>query len=152
MQFTAACPILATFQSDRIYGASDVRHASSYAGVDMASENKIANVGRYLTSEETVELARIQRDASVIGYAVLALDGTEVEAGGTWSSMLAPVFSNVFDLADRMGSELGEQEPCSMMFFESPDFEIAALMLTSARAIIIKRKQKRLKEGLRSVS
>lgn len=118
----------------------------------MAQESKIANVGRYLTSEETVELARIQRDGSVIGYAVMAQDGTEIESGGTWSSMLAPVFSNVFDLADRMGAELGEQDSCSMMFFESPDFEIAGLMLTSARAIIIKRKHKRVKEGLRSVS
>lgn len=126
------------------------RHEGS--GVDMAIEDKVANVGRFLTSEETVELARIQKDPSVIGYAVVALDGTEIESGGIWASMIAPVFSNVFDLADRFAEELGEEDPCTMMFMESPDFEVAGLLLTSARAVIIKRKAKRISEGLRSVS
>ena len=37
------------------------------------------DVGRYLTSEEAVELARIQKDNSVIGYALLTMDGDEIE-------------------------------------------------------------------------
>lgn len=117
----------------------------------MATQSKVTNVGRVLTSEETVELARIQKDPSVIGYAVIGLDGTEIESSGTWASMIAPVFSNVFDLADRMGEEFGEQDACPTLFMESPDFEVAGLMLTSARAVIIKRKPKRVPEGLRSV-
>ena len=117
----------------------------------MATQNNVTNVGRYLTSEETVELARIQRDPSVIGYAIIGLDGSEIESSGTWASMIAPVFSNVFDLTDRMGDEFGEQEPCPILFLESPDFEVAGMMLTSARAVIIKRKAKRAPEGLRSV-
>ena len=47
-------------------------------------------VGRHLTSKETVELARIQQDPSVIGYALLTLDGEEIESSGAWSSMIAP--------------------------------------------------------------
>lgn len=109
------------------------------------------NVGRYLTSEETVELARIQQDNSVIGYALLTLEGDEIESGGAWSSMLGPVFSNVVVLADRIGEEFGEQDICPMVLMESPDFEVAGVVLSSARAIIIKRKPKRKAEGLRSV-
>lgn len=108
-------------------------------------------VGRHLTSQETVELARIQKDDSVIGYALLTLDGEEIESSGAWRSMLAPVFANVFDLADKIGEEFGEEDTCPMTFMESPDFEVAGLLLTSAKAVIIKRKQKKTGEGLRSV-
>ena len=117
----------------------------------MATQDTIANVGRYLTSAETVELARIQKDPSVIGYDIIGLDGAEIESSGAWASMIAPVFSNVFDLSDRIGGEFGEEDTCPMLFLESPDFEVAGLMLTSARAVIIKRKPKRVAEGLRSV-
>lgn len=109
------------------------------------------NVGRYLTSQETIELARIQKDNSVIGYALLTHDGAEIESSGAWSTMLAPVFANVFMLADKIGDELGEMEPFPLAFMESPDFEIAGIMLTSARAVIIKRKQKNPAGSLRSV-
>lgn len=109
------------------------------------------SAARYLTSEETVELARIQQDSSVIGYAILTLEGDEIEAGGAWSSMLGPVFSNIIDLADRIGEEFGEDDICPIALMESPDFEVAGVLLSSARVIIIKRKSRRKPEGLRSV-
>ena len=118
----------------------------------MATEDKIESVGRYLTSEETVELARIQADASVIGYAVIGMDGSEIEASGPWSSMIAPVFSNIFDLSDRIGTEFGEEEGCPMLFVENQNLELIGLRLTFARAVIVRRKGKRVAEGLRSVS
>ena len=109
------------------------------------------DVGRYLTSEEAVELARIQKDNSVIGYALLTMDGDEIESSGAWSSLLAPVFANIFDVADNLGEEFGEEEPCPILFMESPDFEVAGIMMASAKAVIIKRRPKRTGEGLRSV-
>ena len=109
------------------------------------------NLGQYLTSEEAVELARIQKDNSVIGYALLTLDGEEIEASGAWSSMLAPVFGNVFDVSDKLGDEFGEQDSSPIMMLESTDFEVAGVLLTGARAVIIKRKVKNNREGLRSV-
>ncbi len=111
-----------------------------------------AHLGRFLTSEEAVELARIQKDSSVIGYALLSFDGEEIESSGAWSSMLAPVFANVFALADRLGDELGETDGSPMMFAESAEFEVAGIMLTQARAVVIKRKHKSAAGGLRSVS
>lgn len=114
-------------------------------------ENAPRNVGRYLTSEEAVELARIQADNSVIGYALLTMDGDEIESSGAWKSMLSPVFANIFDLSDQLGTEFGEETDCSVVVAESPDFEVAGIMLTSAKAVVIKRKQKKAGEGLRSV-
>lgn len=110
------------------------------------------SASRYLTSEETVELARIQQDDSVIGYALLTLEGEEIQAGGAWLSMAGPVFGNVTDLADQLGEELGEADICPIAMLESPEFEVACVLLSSARAIIIKRKPRRKAEGLRSVS
>lgn len=109
------------------------------------------SASRYLTSEETVELARIQQDDSVIGYALLTLDGEEIQSGGAWMSMLGPVFGNVTDLADQIGEDLGEDDICPMALIESPEFEVACVLLSSARAVIIKRKPRRKAEGLRSV-
>lgn len=109
-------------------------------------------VGRHLTSVETVELARIQRDPSVIGYAVVDLHGNQIEAGGAWSAQLAPVFANIFEMSEKLGAELGEDNASPVLCFESPDFEIAGVRLTSCAAIIIKRKPRRIAEGLRSVS
>ena len=82
----------------------------------------------------------------------MTLDGEELESSGSWAGMIAPVFANAFDLADRIGDEVGEQDNHPMMHLESPDFEVAAVTLTSARAVIIKRKHKNPREGLRSVS
>lgn len=110
------------------------------------------SVERYLTSEETIELARIQQDPSVMGYALLTIEGEEIQSGGSWKSMLGPVFANVMDLADKAGEEFGETDPCPMAILESTDFEVACVLLSSARAIIIKRKPRRKAEGLRSVS
>ncbi|MFK7941881.1 MAG: hypothetical protein AB8B85_03040 [Paracoccaceae bacterium] len=109
------------------------------------------SVDRYLTSEETVELARVQQDDSVIGYALLTLDGEEIQSGGAWKTMLGPVFGNVTDLADKIGEEFGETDACPVAMIESPEFEVACILLSSARAIIIKRKPRRKPEGLRSV-
>lgn len=114
--------------------------------------DKTPEVGRYMTSVETVELARIQRDPSVIGYAVMDLQGNQIEAGGVWSSQLAPVFANVFDMSKKLGSEIGEDSASAVLCFESPDFELVGIRLTSCAAIIIKRKPGRVAEGLRSVS
>jgi hypothetical protein len=104
-----------------------------------------------LTAEESTELARIQRDSQVIGYSVMALDGTEIESGGALSDTIAPIFANAFDLADKIGAEFGEEDTCPVLFMESDEIEVAGLLLSAARAVIVKRKHKNQSEGLRSV-
>lgn len=116
-----------------------------------AKIDDMPEVGRHLTSVETVELARIQRDPSVIGYAVMDFNGNQIEAGGAWSAQLAPVFANIFEMSGKLGAELGEDNASPVLCFESPDFELAGIRLTSCAAIIIKRKPRRIAEGLRSV-
>ena len=75
----------------------------------METQEDARQVGRHLTSAETVELARIQKEPSVIGYAVLDLDGNQIEASGVWASQIAPVFANVFDLADLIIGQVFEE-------------------------------------------
>lgn len=121
------------------------------AGVILVLHEKTNSIGRFLTSEETIELARIQKDNSVIGYALLTPDGQEIESSGAWKDMLGPVFANVSDLADQMGRELGETDTCPMMVIESADFEVACVLLSSVRAIFIRRKTKDIRHGLRTI-
>lgn len=108
-------------------------------------------IPRLLTSEETIELARIQKDSAVIGYAIISFEGEEIETSGAWSHLLAPVFANIFDLVDNFGEEFGESDTCPMVIIDSDDFEVAGVLLSSCRAVFIRRKQRRTPDGLRSV-
>lgn len=107
----------------------------------------------FLTAEETTELARIQRDPSVVGYAVLTPQGEEIEAGGIWRETIAPIFANVFDLANKIGEEFGESEPFEVLVMESGEYEVAGLSLSRARAVIVKQNGRAsvAPGGLRSV-
>ena len=48
----------------------------------VALHERTNSTARFLTSEETIEMARIQKDESVIGYALLSLNGEEIESSG----------------------------------------------------------------------
>ncbi len=109
----------------------------------------------YLTAEETTELAKIQRDPLVVGYAVLTPQGEEIEAGGIWRNLISPIFANVFDIANKIGAELGEDTPIEILVMESGEYEVAGLSLLRARAVIVKQKggaTATVGGGLRSVS
>lgn len=111
-----------------------------------------ASTQDHLTESEAAEIARITNDADVIAYAILDMEGYEVATGGAWSTMLVPVFGNTFDLAHRIGDEIGEEDTCSMLFIEGSAFETISITLSAARAVFLKRKTKNVREGLRSVS
>ena len=87
-----------------------------------------------------------------IGRRMVGPDGAEIEVSGAWREALAPVFANVFDLADHIGKEFGERETCPMMILESDQFEVVGVMLSSIRAVFIRRKTKDVTHGLRSIS
>lgn len=108
-------------------------------------------IQEHLTASEILEIKRITSDPDVIGYALLDFDGRELSASGSWSDMLVPVFANVFDLAGRVGEELGEEDTCSMIFIEGPAFDAIAVRLTTASGVFLKRKTKNVRQGLRSV-
>ncbi|MEM7507390.1 MAG: hypothetical protein AAF415_11650 [Pseudomonadota bacterium] len=110
-----------------------------------------ATIGRFLTSQETVELARLQQDNSVVGYSLLGMDGEELQGSGHWTDMIAPVFANVADLANKLGEELGETEACARISFDNREYQVFSVILSACRAVIVKRKQASVTEGLRSV-
>ena len=117
----------------------------------MSSGTENNTVRQFLTPQESAELARIRQDTTVIGFALISFDGIEIESSGVFKDFAAPIFANIFDIADQIGEEFGALDTCPMLFMESPDFEIAGVTMSSAKAIIIKRKQRPVAEGLRSV-
>lgn len=105
----------------------------------------------YMTSQETVELARLQQDPNVIGTCLLSMEGDKIESSGQWSEMIPAVFANAAVLANKVGEEFGEAEICQRMQVGNRDLEIIAVTLSACQAIIVKRKQAKAREGLRSV-
>jgi len=118
----------------------------------VALHERTNSTARFLTSEETIEMARIQQDDSVIGYALLSLDGEEIESSGAWKSKLAPVFANVFDLVENFGEEFGERQRCPMVLLDGKDHEVAGVLLSSARAVFLRRKEQRTTDVIQRVS
>lgn len=107
---------------------------------------------RYLTSEETIEVARIQKTPNVIGYALITMDGTQIEASGAFKDVLGPVMANIFQVTALLGQEFGERETTPMVLLESPDYEVAAVQLTRVRAIFIKRRERNATDVLHSIA
>lgn len=109
-------------------------------------------IAQFLTASESAELKRIKEDPSVVGFALIAQDGTELEASGAFKDSSAAVFANIFDVADRMGEEFGVDDICPALFMDGSDLEVAGISMSSARAVFIKRRPSRSTGDLRSVS
>lgn len=109
-------------------------------------------VARYLTSEETIEVARIQQAPNVIGYAMITMDGTEIEASGAFKDVLGPVMANIFQLVAQLGQEFGEQDATPTILLESPAYEVAAVQLTRVRAVFVKRRERSATDALNRIA
>ncbi|MEM7057001.1 MAG: hypothetical protein AAF557_05385 [Pseudomonadota bacterium] len=114
-------------------------------------EDSKATIAQFLTASESAELKRIKEDPAVIGFTLIAQDGTELEASGAFKDLSAAVFANIFDVADRMGEEFGVDDTCPALFLEGGDLEVAGISMSSARAVFIKRRPSRSAGDLRSV-
>ncbi|MEM7507392.1 MAG: hypothetical protein AAF415_11660 [Pseudomonadota bacterium] len=87
----------------------------------------------------------------MIGTCLLSMDGEKIEASGQWSEMIAPVLANAVVLANKVGEEFGETEVCQRIQIGNRELEIITVTLSACQAIIVKRKQAKAREGLRSV-
>lgn len=115
-------------------------------------ESNDTTIAQFLTQSESAELRRIKEDPTVVGFTLIAQDGTELESSGAFQESSAAVFANIFDVADRMGEEFGVDDICPAIFLEGQELEVAGISMSSARAIIIKRKPARNTGDLRSVN
>lgn len=113
-------------------------------------EDRKAGVTALLTAAEQAEMAKLKQEPMIVGHAVFTKEGEEIEAEGVWDET-APIFANVFDLADRIGKELGEERDCRVVVADNPEFELSAIALTAAHAVVLKRKSRTSVGGLRSV-
>ena len=116
----------------------------------MVPNEKNQSVSSFLTPQELAEFAKLRRDPDVTGYALIGFDGEEIDSSGVWDTTV-PVFANIFDLADGLGGEFGEERSASMVILESGALEVVGLTLSSAKAVIVRRKAAKPREGLRSV-
>jgi hypothetical protein len=113
-------------------------------------DEKLAPSSDFLSDVEARELDRIIADERVVGFALIGPQGEELAVDGLWSDRSAAIFAHVLRLADRIGGELGEDPADPVLFIETKEYEIAAVALSKAKAVII-RKRAVAKKGLTNV-
>lgn len=102
-----------------------------------------------LTEREFTEVERILGGESVVGYAVFDGQGGSLKRVGISDNSVA-VFSNLMDISERIGGELGETAPRPAMMFSGHATEMLALPLNDANLLVLK--DKGANRGLRDVN
>ncbi|MFC4701080.1 hypothetical protein ACFO4O_12980 [Glaciecola siphonariae] len=102
-----------------------------------------------LAASEQAEIAKIKADPTTVGYAVVTKRGDELESQDLWEDT-APIMSNLSDIADQIGENLGEESPCRLIVSESVDFELTSVFMESAHVIALKRKTRSAIGGTRN--
>jgi len=115
-------------------------------------EGEDRSIQALLTEPEFTELSKIRNEAGVIGYALIDENGGNLASDNLDMESLGPIFANAFDIANALGSELGEAQDCPALFLESASYELAAIRLSSCSAVIVREKPKTLAKGFGSVS
>ncbi len=115
--------------------------------MDYLEESKVAG---FLTAAEREELAKLSMDSRITGHAVFNGDGEELAGEGLFEETV-PVFANLFDIADKIGEELGEESHCRVIVADSQTDELSGIALMAVNAIFRRRKHRATEEGLRSV-
>ena len=110
-------------------------------------EDENQSIEALLSTPEAAELMKLRREAGVAGFALIDPMGKQLMADSIDADVLGPVFANAFDIANAMGSELGEANECPAMFFESDHYEIAAIALSTCSAVIVRQKPKAIARG-----
>lgn len=115
-------------------------------------EGEDRSIEALLTEPEFAELAKIRQESGVIGYALIDQTGGNLASDNLDMEALGPIFANAFDIANSIGSELGEAQECPALFLESASYELAAIRLSSCNAVIVREKPKAMTKGFGSVS
>lgn len=94
-----------------------------------------------LTPEELAEFETLSNDPSVISITLFGPDG-EAILNQDIEDMASVVYANVFDMAERMGTELGQNAHRSITF-ESGDLEINCFRWSETRLVLYRIKGNR---------
>ena len=87
-----------------------------------------------LTPEEMDEFEALSKDPSVISITLFDPDGQAI-LNQDIEDMASIVYANVFDMAERMGNELGQTAHRSITF-ESGDLEINCFRWSNSRLVL----------------
>lgn len=115
-------------------------------------EGEDKSIEALLTEPEFAELAKIRKEAGVVGYALIDGVGSHLASDNLDMEALGPIFANAFDIASAIGAELGEAQECPALFLESAGYELAAIRLSTCNAVIVREKPKAVSRGFGSVS
>lgn len=102
----------------------------------------------YVSESEQNEVDKILADDRVMGFAVFDLGGEAVQKSDVSETTVA-VVSNLLDIAERVGTELGENAPRPAMMVTGSSVELLALPLNSANFMVLKGKNAIVGKGLR---
>lgn len=106
--------------------------------VKMDPRDDGSNLGDILTPGELNEFNTLTRDPALIGFTLFDPDG-EIFLAQDIEDMAAPVYANVFDMAERLGRELG-QHSHRRLSFESGDLEVLCVRWSSSRLVTYRTK------------
>ena len=115
-------------------------------------EGEDRSIQALLTEPEFAELTKIRNESGVIGYALIDQAGSNLASDNLDMEALGPIFANAFDIANDIGSELGEAHECPALFLESAAYELAAIRLSKCSAVIVREKPKAVAKGFGNVS
>lgn len=105
----------------------------------------------YVSESEHSEVDKILADDRVFGFAVFDLGGEAVQKSDVSETTVA-VVSNLLDVAERIGTELGESSPRPAMMVTGSKVELLALPLNAANFMVMKGKSASVGKGLRNAN
>ena len=105
----------------------------------------------HVSESEQKEVDKILADDRVMGFAVFDLGGEAVQKSDVSETTVA-VVSNLLDIAERVGTELGESAPRPAMMVTGSSVELLALPLNAANFMVMKGKNASVGKGLRNAN
>lgn len=95
--------------------------------------------GSLFSDEERAEFHHVVTLPSISGYAVFDRDGETIRRTDISETTIA-VFSNIFDLTEQIGAELGEMKARPAIKITGRDAEAIALPMENANLVVLRSK------------
>jgi len=113
------------------------------------SDQELEAINAVLTPSEGKEFASVIEDDAVQGWSVFDANGAAVASNGISQTVMA-VCSNILDMANFVGDELGESNPRPALSFAKRNVEMFTLPLEMANVLVVKDKSSGFRREFRN--